>query len=263
MASATLCGGFEDSPPCEPNESQCLKSRRFGGTYQLKGGCDYRLVHLFPSHLHRKRFEDICTRRYVEPLAQVPLWGEAHVFAVTCSDEAGRTTVLKLAGASEGEMQSWITALRSSSSTEAKQDEGMSSRAAIQKTQDDSLEALSRITRMLEDSQAVAVKTGQELDQQAEQLAEIDADLGKMNAAVRRADRNFNSLERWRIFGGKSGQRAPRISKGKVVKTEKLKDDHLRSDKKTPAVRSAPSGFGETTRVEVFDVTTGLTGRDK
>ena len=99
----------------------------------------------------------------------------------------------------------------------------------VHQKQDLTLDAVGRIKAQLLDSQELANATGQTLTAQTEQIDAINEDLEKINHNVERADKNFDTLERWRIFGGKSRKKGKKA--GKEQRKQISKDNEKFEDK--------------------------------
>ena len=76
----------------------------------------------------------------------------------------------------------------------------------VDKVQDDTLAAVDRIRRQLEDSNAVAAQTSETLARQGEQMDDVNRDLNRLHANLQTADKQLDKLERWRASVGSSFQ---------------------------------------------------------
>mmetsp|Transcript_12170 Transcript_12170/g.37466 ORF Transcript_12170/g.37466 Transcript_12170/m.37466 type:complete len:412 (-) Transcript_12170:63-1298(-) len=129
--------------------------------------------------------------------------------------KAVRTAAKKLAiakhwrGAPAAAAESWPEARRFAPGS--KSDGAAESDVAA--VQDETLSAVGRMRRQLTGTQEIANATSDTLRAQDEQLHGITRDLDRANSSLKEADKRLDSLESWRIFGGKSKKKGRKAEK--------------------------------------------------
>ena len=126
----------------------------------------------------------------------------------------------------------------------------------VDRVQDDTLAAVDRIRRQLEDSNAVAAQTSETLARQGEQMDDVNHNLTTLKANLERADKNLDKLERWRLpfWGGKSKKRGENAAQGAALRNE-AGEDVAHHDPDEAAARAGARG-------DRRNVTAGLAARD-
>jgi len=104
-------------------------------------------------------------------------------------------------------------------------------------------DAVARIKAQLADSKELADATAETLAAQGEQIDAVNRDATALNDNVDKADRNFDKLERWRVFGGRSKKKGARAAARAARDAQSSGDGGSPRDAAAPVAVSGGGGL--------------------
>ena len=193
--------------------------------------------------------------------------GRVNCFKVTTA--GGDRGDVVLSAETSAEAEAWIVAVRSAARGAGaaapaaprvvltRAPSGDATAEDVDRVQDDTLAAVDRIRRQLEDSNAVAAQTSETLARQGEQMDDVNHNLTTLKANLERADKNLDKLERWRLpfWGGKSTKRGEHAAQGAALRNDAVEDVAHHDLDEAGAARARARG-------DRRNVTSGLAARD-